>query len=614
VRQMERLKQALRRIDGKGYKAYKDIEGSYRGEGFALHIDHVQGDPFASPSRIRVELAAAVAGVEEDWLDPPWRRVAAEDFFARSVAQAIRGGRSTRGAGGGYAAGGAGYGAAGGHGTGKSGLIAIDAPGQQVLARTAVVIDRTRLEVRLSVGLPAAGRTILGLEAEQLLCGAVPHIVREGVLRADRDRLRRHLELADQQAAIRAWLREHGHVAFVADGSVLPRESGVSDRPMKGDGVVPFRSPERLAAEIPVPHRSKPIRGMVIPRGVTLIVGGGYHGKSTLLHALERGVYNHVEEDGREYVITEETAVKIRAEDGRRIECVDISPFISNLPFGKRTDRFSTDDASGSTSQAANIMEALEMGAGTLLIDEDTSATNFMIRDARMQRLVAKSKEPITPFVDKVRQLYEQHGVSTVLVVGGSGDYFKVADTVIMMDEYMPVDVTEEARRIAAEHDSGRTEEVGEAFGPVTPRIIHPDSFDASRGRREKVDAKGLATILYGTQAIDLSQVEQLVDPSQTRAIALMMQELAKQMDKRPGPEKQLQKQMPKHAGEGGELTLSEQIGRLYEKIAAHGLDILSQYRGKHPGDLALPRKFELAAAVNRLRTLRARPAGRQKR
>jgi predicted ABC-class ATPase len=231
-----------------------------------------------------------------------------------------------------------------------------------------------------------------------------------------------------------------------------------------------------------------------------------------------------------------------------------------------------------------------------------------------MQRLVAKSKEPITPFVDKVRQLYEQHGVSTVLVVGGSGDYFKVADTVIMMDEYMPVDVTEEARRIAAEHDSGRTEEGGEAFGPVTPRIIHPDSFDASRGRREKVDAKGLATILYGTQAIDLSQVEQLVDPSQTRAIALMMQELAKQMDKRPGPEKQLQKQMPKHAGEGGELTLSEQIGRLYEKIAAHGLDILSQYRGKHPGDLALPRKFELAAAVNRLRTLRARPAGRQKR
>lgn len=592
---MERLKQALRRIDGKGYKAYKDIEGSYRGDGFTLHIDHVQGDPFASPSRIRVELAGAVAGVEDDWLDPPWRRLAAEDFFARSVAQAIRGGRSTRG----------GPGTGGLHGTGKSGLIAIDAPGQQVLARTAVVIDRTRLEVRLSVGLPAAGRTVLGREAEQLLCGAVPYIVREGVLRADRDRLRRHLELADQQAAIRAWLREHGHVAFVADGSVLPRESGVSDRPMKGDGVVPFRSPERLAAEIPVPHRSKPIRGMVIPRGVTLIVGGGYHGKSTLLHALERGVYNHVEGDGREFVITEETAVKIRAEDGRRVECVDISPFISNLPFGKRTDRFSTDDASGSTSQAANIMEALEMGAGTLLIDEDTSATNFMIRDARMQRLVAKSKEPITPFVDKVRQLYEQHGVSTVLVVGGSGDYFKVADTVIMMDEYRPVDVTEEARRIAREHDSGRTEEGGEAFGPVTPRIIHPDSFDASRGRREKVDAKGLSTILYGTHAIDLSQVEQLVDPSQTRAIALMMQALAQQL-----AQKQQRERSIRPAAGGAAPTLREQIDQLYDKIARDGLDVLSPWRGKHPGDLALPRPFELAAAVNRLRTLRAQPKG----
>lgn len=571
---MERLRQALRCIDGKGYKAYKDIEGSYRGDGFVLHIDHVQGDPFASPSRVRVEVEPVAAGVEAHWLNPPFRRTAAEDFFARSVAQAIRG-RSPRGS----------------IGHGKSGLIAIDVPGQQVLPRTAVTIDTKRLEVRLSVGLPAAGRTILGREAEKLLCEAVPQIVRQGVLRADRDKLGRHLELADQQEAIRAYLRERCYVAFVADGAVLPRESGNSDRLMKGSGVVPFRSPDSLAVEIPVPHR-KPIRGMAIPRGVTLIVGGGYHGKSTLLHALERGVYNHVEGDGREYVITEETAVKIRAEDGRRVECVDISPFIAGLPFGKRTDRFSTDDASGSTSQAANIMEALEMGAGTLLIDEDTSATNFMIRDARMQRLVAKSKEPITPFVDKVRQLYDQHGVSTVLVVGGSGDYFQAADTVIMMDEYVPVEVTAEAKRIAGECGGGRTPEGGDAFGTVTARIIRPDSFDATRGRREKVDAKGLSTILYGTHEIDLSQVEQLVDPSQTRAIALMMQELAKRAER-------------------GALTLRELIDRLYEDIAAHGLDILSPYRGKHPGDLALPRKFELAAAVNRLRTLQARTAVR---
>jgi len=570
---MERLKQALRRIDGRGYKAYKEIEGSYRGEGFALHIDHVQGDPFASPSRVRVEIAAAVAGVEADWLSPPWRRTAAEDFFARSVGEAIRA-RSSRGASGGH---------------GKSGLVAIDAPGQQVLPRTAASLDRSRLDIRLSVGLPAAGRTVLGREAEKLLVETVPQLVRDGVLRADKNRLRRHLELADQQEAIRAFLRERGYVAFVADGAILPRESGASDRPMRTDGVVPFRSPAGLAVEIPVPHGS-PIRGMAIPRGVTLIVGGGYHGKSTLLQALERGVYNHVEGDGREYVVTEESAVKIRAEDGRRVECVDISPFVSNLPFGKRTDRFSTDNASGSTSQAANIMEALEMGAGTLLIDEDTSATNFMIRDARMQRLVAKNKEPITPFVDKVRQLYDEHGVSTVLVVGGSGDYFWTADTVIMMDEYVPVEVTEEAKRIARLFDSGRTPEGGDTFGTVTPRIISRDSFDASRGHREKADAKGLRSILYGRHEIDLAQVEQLVDPSQTRAIALMMQELAKQPD-------------------DGSMTLREQIDRLYAKIEAQGLDVLSPYRGKHPGDLALPRKLELAAAVNRLRSLRARAA-----
>lgn len=561
---MERLKQTLQRINGKGYKAYKDIEGTYLGKGFALHIDHVQGDPFAAPSRIRVTWSAAV---DPDWIRTPWRHTAAEDYFARRTAEAIRR-RSSRG-----------------RGHGKSGLIAVDAPGQEVLPRTAVKVAEGSIEVRLSAGLPAAGRTILGREAEKLLCEEVPRIVEEAVSRPDIARLRAHLELADQQAAIRTYLQEHGYVAFVANGSILPRESGVSDRPMRKDQAVAFQSPPALEISIPVPHRAEPLRGMGIRRGVTLIVGGGYHGKSTLLKAIERGVYNHVSGDGREYVITEETACKIRAEDGRRVEKVDISPFISNLPFGKDTRRFSTEDASGSTSQAANIIEALEIGAKALLIDEDTSATNFMIRDARMQELVAKEKEPITPFVDRVRQLYEEHGVSTVLVLGGSGDYFNAADTVILMDEYRAVDVTEQAKAIAKRLDTGRKSEGGAAFGPLTPRAILPESFDASRGRKEKAEAKGLTKIVYGTTEIDLSFVEQLVDPSQTRAIVRMMMLLAKR-------------------GADGQTPLSALLDRLYRRIEEEGLDILSPFPGKHPGDLALPRRAELAAAINRLRTL----------
>lgn len=127
------------------------------------------------------------------------------------------------------------------------------------------------------------------------------------------------------------------------------------------------------------------IRGMGIPEGVTLIIGGGYHGKSTLLQALEQGVYNHVKGDGREYVITRADALKLRAEDGRAVSHLDLSLFIHDLPNGKDTHCFSTEDASGSTSQAAGVLEGMEAETSCFLIDEDTSATNFLVRDAFMQ-------------------------------------------------------------------------------------------------------------------------------------------------------------------------------------------------------------------------------------
>ncbi len=563
---MEQLKNILHRIDGKGYKAYKDIQGSYRFPGFTLFIDYVQGDPFASPSRIRVRIPQHEARCDRTWYDTPHRMIALQDFFARSVARAIREQELNI------------------RGTGKSGLIAVDTPGQEILPRTSARINEEFLEIRMTVGLPAAGRRVLGKQAEQMLCRDLPQIMKRGIAERNEHQLIQQLKLSDQQKAIRDFIRENQYVAFVANGSVLPRESGISNRPLKGKGVIPFQSPPSQEVEIPVPHR-EPIRGMAIPRGVTLIVGGGYHGKSTLLKAIERGVYDHIAGDGREYVITDDSAVKIRAEDGRRVEKVNISPFISNLPFGKETVRFSTDDASGSTSQAANIIEALEAEIKLLLIDEDTSATNFMIRDARMQELVTKGKEPITPFIDKVNQLYADYGVSTILVIGGSGDYFDVADTVIMMDEYRPYEVTEKAKEIAGNIQNHRRREGGGSFGEISRRIIQPRSFDASRGKKEKVDAKGLHTIVYGNSNIDLSFVEQLVDPSQTRAIALMIKYLSEHIF-------------------DGKIALREAVDQLYQLVEKKEIDLVSPHAGKHPGDLALPRKFELVAAINRLRTL----------
>ncbi|HZG71507.1 MAG TPA: ABC-ATPase domain-containing protein, partial [Chondromyces sp.] len=507
------------------------------------------------------------AGYKTEWIQPPSRRIAFEDFIARQAAQTIEQFERKR------------------KGTGKSGLIYIDKPGQEILPRTAVKADENKIELRLSIGLPAAGRRILGKEAIKLLCENIPFIFHKTIFNYNEKQLIQHLELMDQQMAIREFMKKHDYICFIANGSILPRKSGINNKPIPEQQAIPFQSPPSFEIDIPIPHR-EPIRGMALRKGVHLIVGGGYHGKSTLLKAIERGIYHHLKGDGREFVLTDESAVKIRAEDGRSVEKVNISPFISNLPFGKDTRLFSTDDASGSTSQAANIIEAIEMGTDVLLVDEDTSATNFMIRDARMQALISKEKEPITPFVDKVRQLYEEHGVSTILVLGGSGDYFDAADTVTMMDEYKPIDVTEAAKKIATDIKEKRIAEGGLNFGSLGIRIPLPESFQSRKGNKEKVDAKGLHTIIFGTTEIDLSYIEQLVDPSQTRALAEML------------------RYMDKHLV-NGKVSLKEILNHLYDLVEKEGLEVLSRHPGKHPGDLALPRKLEIAATINRMRTLK---------
>ena len=394
--------------------------------------------------------------------------------------------------------------------TGKreSGLIGIDAGGQEVLERTACKVTSDWVEARIYAGLPAAGRRILGREAEIMLCDQVPRIAEQGLLwgHLPQEEAKEFVQCVENQEYIRTQLGNLGLVAFVADGAVLPRESGNSQRPLARKEAVLFKSPDSLRVTLDLPNPlsgtsppSTTLSGMGIPRGVTLIVGGGYHGKSTLLQALERGIYPHIPGDGREYVVTCRDTVKIRAEDGRSIEQVDISPFITNLPRGLDTRGFCADNASGSTSQAANIMEALEMGAQALLLDEDTSATNFMVRDVRMQMLVNKEFEPITPFIERVHEIHDRMGVSTVLVMGGCGDYFDVADTVIMMREYLLQDVTSEARRVAEEHMTGRRKESSESLKWQLSRTPVPESFDPSRGkRRVKVDAKALDQILFG--------------------------------------------------------------------------------------------------------------------
>ncbi len=558
------LKATLNAIDGKGYGSYKQIKGTYDLGHFQVSVDRVQVDPFAPPSLVRVILEPSTADLPEELVSDAAGRVAASDFLARRFAEAV----SQH------------------DGGDKGSAISIGRPRQQVMDRTSVLIAEDRIEARITVGLPAAGRSVRGKQAARTLTEALPGIVEDALLHRnlDAEALREHVSLYRDQESLRSQLADVGLVAFVGEGAILPRRSGDSDAPMDDDAV-PFQSPASLRVGFDLPSGRR-LEGMGVPEGITVIVGGGYHGKSTLLRALERGVYNHLGGDGRQWVITRSDAASIRAEDGRSVAGVDISPFISGLPSGTDTAQFSTTNASGSTSQAANLVEAVESGSRTLLIDEDTSATNFMIRDERMRQLIAADREPITPFIDRIRPLATERGVSTVLVAGGSGAFFDVADHVIALDAYVPHDVTTRAREIAGgatpvQYDSG------DVFGPARPRVPEAATLQA-RNKTKPAKARGASAIQYGKETVDLAAVSQVVDGAQTEAIAHAMDRVADRLD--------------------GTVSLCDAVAELIQTVDREGLDALSPHRG-HPGHLARPRIQEIHAAINRYRRLRIRSA-----
>ncbi|WP_188456712.1 ABC-ATPase domain-containing protein [Virgibacillus oceani] len=566
---MKKLAQLLKQIDGKGYKAYKSIQGYYTYNKFNLYIDYVQGDPFATPSKIRVVIPRKHRPIKKEWMENYHRKTATEDAIARTVGKAVDGVKRQV------------------KGSGKSGSVLFDKPDQEIIERSAVQIDSSDITTCISIGLPANGRRINGREAEKLFMQLIPSIIERSIFTFSDLEIDHAVQLADQQEAILNEMRNHDWIAFIANGSILPRESGISNRPMPQ--AIPFQSPKENEVEITIPHRTEPLNGMAIKKGITLIAGGGYHGKSTVLQAIERGVYRHTNGDGREFVLTNPDAVKIRAEDGREITGVNISPFISNLPHKQNTQFFSTENASGSTSQAANVMEALEIGATTLLIDEDTSATNFMIRDHRMQLLVKKEQEPITPFIDKVKQMRDKLGVSTILVMGGSGDYFSVADDVIMMDEYIPKNVTKQANSIMEQFPMDRDLIAADDFGEITNRKLEQSSLQTQKGKRSKTQAKGLTKIIMGRTDISFNHTEQLVDISQTRMIA----EIIQYLDRTNGLK--------------NTASLIQLLEKIENRLNQYGLASFTAFPNQHPGDIARPRKYEIAAVLNRMRTLRVR-------
>ncbi len=563
----DELMTLLRRIDHKGYPAYKDTKGIYQFLGYVLDIEHVQGDPFASPSKIKLIVAGKDAGLPKELYDKKHKRIAVQDYLLRQFGKRLSKVSFTA------------------HGSGKSGLMSVSRCGQEVLERSGCEIKEMdgSVIIRMEIGFPANGRTINAGELIKILFTLLPDTVTNELMfrNIHKGNIRKAAELSENQDYIRRELKKRDLVAFIANGAILPRESGVSQKPMKN--AVPFQSPESMKVVLELPNGEK-LSGMGIKRGVTLIVGGGYHGKSTLLEALERGVYDHIAEDGREYVLTDSTAVKLRAEDGRCITGTDISMFIRNLPNKVNTKCFYTEDASGSTSQAANVIEAVEAGSEVLLIDEDTSATNFMIRDELMQLVVTKDREPITPYIDRIRELYHRFGISTILVVGSSGAYFKKADAIIQMDEYRAFDITDAAKEQAQvyEGDSKAQTQPAEVILPDFHRCMLPNrSFYDDR---TKIRVNGFESVSVNKNTIDMRAVEQLIDAEQLRTLGYICKHMHEKVF-------------------NGKTTLRSAAEKVHIALEETGFSAVC---GKMvPCDLAMPRKQEIFACLDRCRNVK---------
>ena len=543
---MDLLSATLKKLEKQNYRAYQKIKGEYDFTDFTLFIDYVQADPYASASRLRAVRPWSVTGLE--WLKETSDayQIAARDFIARSFAEFAK----------------------------VENSLSIATTGQAVLDNTAVLFTDEGIELRFRINLPAEGRSILAKKANNILTFYLPKYIRKATLERelDKEALIHHCKIVEDQQAMRAQLKEKGLVAFVANGSLLPRLAGNSDLPMKD--AVAFESPPSLEVELNAPNQGS-IKGLGIPKGITLFVGGGFHGKSTLLNAIERSIYDHIPGDGRERIVTDANAMKIRAEDGRCVHNLNLSNYINHLPMGKNTENFSTQDASGSTSQAAWLQESVESGTSTILIDEDTSATNFMIRDERMQALVSKGDEPITPLVDRIGQLKTDLDISTLIVMGGSGDYLDVADTVIQMHDYQPVDVTDKAQEVIKQHPSLREMESESELRLFAPRPVNRSSLQKILADGKfRVSAKGEDSLRFGKEFIDISSLEQLTSGNEIHAIGWTWFQFAQIPGWSEKPTKEMEnllqkdwhKQMPNH------------------------------------GDLAKPRAIDVMATLNRMR------------
>jgi len=578
---LDKLRSLLISIADLPFHNSQKLLGCYRFPRFTLSFIKIQGSPGANPASIAsVKIARQASKIPGEFLQTAECKLALADFLLRRFRQSIdRFALQNRGK----------------DGSGSFNTIALS---QKMLNRDSVLFDGDAIELRFIISLPAQGQGGGVFDAGQawiMLNQELTAIVDATFFYRHYDQqtrtlLDRFVDVQRTRAEIIQFMRQHGLVAFIADDAKLPRHSGVDDRPATDESVKTFQSPASLRITIPLPD-GRSITGMGLKQGITCITGGGYHGKSTLMQAILAGVYAHIPGDGREYTVTRNDAFFIRAEDGRSIRDVDISPFIGDLPNGLKTDRFSSDNASGSTSQAANIVEAIESGSRLLLFDEDTCATNFLVRDELIKQILDATQEPIKPLYSTVRSLWQKQRVSMIFVVGGLGYFLQKADTCLLMDNYRCRDITAKVR--------AKLGPIADEDTPIADvsksRRLAADNFDPAytNQRLNKTLPKRIKNLRnaprqleYGMDLVNLDAVAQIAEAPQVLTIGYCLLALRKQL---------------KQAGDKPE-TIRFWIDWLESQISQYGLDVL---KPDYPGMLSMPRKYELAAAINRIRSLR---------
>lgn len=554
----------LERIKGQVYRKYKSLEGAYASSTWTLILDKAQASPKSKPSLFRLRVPYMAAGFPPGLYKDRVQKIALSDYMLRRFEKLCK--KISRHS-----------------GCGKSGIFYSDPCGPEILERSAVFFDQNTLELRFRYGLPSEGNRTDPKAFLEALEHAFPKIIKEILTwdTYDEKEVREHLHIFEDQEALRSLLKINHWVAFIPDGAILPRESSFSQRPLKQ--AVPFEAPPTIKVTVKLPHK-KEISGMPVKEGVTVITGGGFHGKTTLLNAVKMGIYNHIPGDGREYCVSLKDTFKINSEDGRITEGIDISPYIVNLPFHKNSGHFSSLQSSGSTSQAASVVESVRMGAECLLFDEDTSATNFIACDELMKRLIGEKDKTIIPYFETARDLHRSLGVSTMIVIGSLSPILTAADLVLKISEYRVMDLTEEvAEQLQTQRNSNLSQHPISQKPFQKTRLVDSESF---RIKKRIIPFKtkicGHKEIQIATLSLDLYDNEQLTDYGQMKSLLSALLLFEQMIFKK-------------------RFSLEEAVKKLFQQIEAGGIESLCFQKGGFTEIRAL----DFAHALNRLRLLK---------